>query len=143
MRLLVDTSGLLSQAEPNEDRKLEVARVLEEERQAPVLSPFVAAELDYFLQKLLGRQGNRGLIRDLAAGNFEVPAVTARDFREIERLNIRYRDLSPGIADLSIVVLAARYRTTRILTFDQRHFRLMKPLYGDFFTLLPFDEDVT
>ncbi len=44
-----------------------------------------------------------------------------------------------GVADASIVVLAARYRTTRLLTFDERHFRAIKPLHGEAFTLLPAD----
>jgi hypothetical protein len=36
-------------------------------------------------------------------------------------------------------MLAARHRTTRLLTFDERHFRAVKPLYGKAFTLLPAD----
>jgi predicted nucleic acid-binding protein len=141
--LIIDTNGLLSLVEPDLERRTLVLEVLKNEPRAPVLSTFVAAELDYFLQKLLGKQGNRALIDDLAAGRFELPCFEPTDFAEIQGLNDRYRELSPGIADLSIVVLAARYRTTRLLTFDQRHFRLLRPLQGGAFTLLPFDDDVT
>jgi hypothetical protein len=43
---------------------------------------------------------------------------------------------------VSNVVLADRYRTTRLLTLDQRHLRVLRPLWGaNAFTLLPFDED--
>ena len=143
MNLVVDAGPLVAQAEPDHAGRIPSARVLERERTTPVLSPLTAAEVDYLIQQKAGRHANRPFIGDLAAGRFDVPALTSGDFREIERLNHRYRDLSPGIADLSVIVLAARYRTTRILTFDQRHFRLMKPLYGEFFTLLPFDEDVS
>ena len=139
---MADTNGLLSLAESDLERRALVQRVLTAERQAPVLSTFVAAELDYFLQKGWGKQGNRAFIDDLAAGRFELPCFEPSDFAEIQRLNDRYRDLSPGIADLSVVVLAARYRTTRILTFDQRHFRLMRPIQGGAFTLLPMDKDI-
>jgi uncharacterized protein len=38
-----------------------------------------------------------------------------------------------------LVVLAERYGTTRILTLDERHFRAIKPLHADAFTLLPAD----
>jgi uncharacterized protein len=45
-----------------------------------------------------------------------------------------------GIADASNVVLADRYRTTAILTLDQRHFRRLLPLWGaGHFTVLPDD----
>jgi hypothetical protein len=37
--------------------------------------------------------------------------------------------------------LAGRYRTRRLLTFDERHFRALRPLGGrGQFKLLPIDE---
>jgi predicted nucleic acid-binding protein len=39
------------------------------------------------------------------------------------------------------LVLAARHRTKRILTFDERDFRRLRPLDGGSFTLLPADAD--
>jgi predicted nucleic acid-binding protein len=51
----------------------------------------------------------------------------------------RYPDLRIGIADASLVILAARYRTTRLLTLDERHFRVVTPLHGGTFTILPAD----
>lgn len=44
-----------------------------------------------------------------------------------------------GLADASLVILAARYGTTRLLTFDEKHFRVIRPLQADAFTLLPAD----
>jgi predicted nucleic acid-binding protein len=51
----------------------------------------------------------------------------------------RYSDLRIGLAAASILVLAARYGTTRVLTLDERHFRAMRPLHADAFTILPAD----
>jgi predicted nucleic acid-binding protein len=45
-----------------------------------------------------------------------------------------------GLADASVAVIAAAARTTRLLTLDERHFRPMRPLWGDAFTLLPADQ---
>jgi predicted nucleic acid-binding protein len=44
-----------------------------------------------------------------------------------------------GHADASVAVLAARFGTRRILTFDERHFRAITPLQGGHFTILPAD----
>ncbi len=44
-----------------------------------------------------------------------------------------------GLTDASLVVLAARYGTTRLLTLDEKHFRAIRPLRGDTFTILPAD----
>lgn len=51
----------------------------------------------------------------------------------------KYRDLRVGLAGASLVVLAERYDTTRLLTLDERHFRAIRPLHADAFTLLPAD----
>jgi hypothetical protein len=40
---------------------------------------------------------------------------------------------------LSVVILAHRFRTRRLLTFDERHFHAITPLAGGSFTLLPRD----
>jgi hypothetical protein len=42
-----------------------------------------------------------------------------------------------GLADSSIAVLAARYRTRIIVTLDHRHFDVVRPLTGGRFTVLP------
>jgi uncharacterized protein len=36
-------------------------------------------------------------------------------------------------------VLADRHRTTRLVTFDERHFRAVTSLRGEAFTILPTD----
>ena len=41
------------------------------------------------------------------------------------------------MTDASLVVLADRYRTTRIATYDRRHFITMRGLDGRPFELLP------
>lgn len=49
-------------------------------------------------------------------------------------------DLDAGLAGLSVVALAHRFDTPRILTFHERHFRVLRPLSGGSFVLLPGDE---
>ena len=51
----------------------------------------------------------------------------------------RYRDLAIGLAAASMVVLAQRFRTRRLLTFDERAFRAVAPLQGGTFMVLPAD----
>lgn len=140
MRLIVDAGPIVAQAERRHPFKRPARDVLLIEPDIPILSPLTAAEIDYFLQKRAGPAGNRPFLHDLAKRRYEVPCLDPGDYAAIVMLNERYADLNVGLADLSIVVLAARYRTNRILTFDQRHFRKMQPLQGGAFTLLPYDE---
>jgi uncharacterized protein len=50
-----------------------------------------------------------------------------------------YRDLRLGLADISLVLLARRHRTRRLLTFEERACRAVAPLQGGAFTILPAD----
>ena len=49
----------------------------------------------------------------------------------------RCEDLSIGLADASLVVLATRYDVTDLLTLDERHFRAIWGPHGRPFRLLP------
>src|SRR5438477_777419 len=51
----------------------------------------------------------------------------------------RSSDLRIGLADASLLVLAAKAGPTRLRTLDERHFRAVRPLRGRAFTLLPAD----
>jgi hypothetical protein len=104
-----------------------------------VLSPYVLAELDYHLLKLLGVDAELHFLADVAAGVFELATFTRNDIARAVPVLTKYRDLRVGLADASLVVLAERYDTTRILTLDERHFRAIRPLHADAFTLLPAD----
>ena len=66
--------------------------------------------------------------------------MTREEYRLVQVLERQYAALTPGLADLSVVVLAFRLNTLRIATLDQRHFRAITPLQGGVFTLLPWDE---
>jgi hypothetical protein len=38
-----------------------------------------------------------------------------------------------------VIAIARRYETSRIVSFDERHFRAVTPLQGGAFTILPYD----
>jgi hypothetical protein len=51
----------------------------------------------------------------------------------------RYGDLRIGLADASLVVLAARHGVGDVLTLDERHFRVLRGPGSQPFRLLPAD----
>jgi predicted nucleic acid-binding protein len=49
-------------------------------------------------------------------------------------------DLGIGLTEASLVLLAARIGSVDVATFDERHFRAVRPLgVADAFRLLPLD----
>jgi len=139
--IICDTSGLIAANGHQSSRDGRVLQVLEAEARSLALSPFVLAELDYLMASRSGVAAGLTVLEDVANGIYRVAEVAQRDVAQAAEVVTRYKDLNIGLADASIVVLAARYNTTRVLTFDQRHFRVMKPLHAASFTLLPADAD--
>src|SRR5258708_866523 len=100
----------------------------------------VSAEVDYLIRRRGSAVAARAFLRDVAAGRFRVEGLTADEHGMVARLDEQYADLDLGLADLSVMILAHRFRTRRLLTFDERDFRAVTPLAGGSFTLLPRDE---
>jgi predicted nucleic acid-binding protein len=139
MALIVDAGALYAQADADEPRHAAVAAILRDEQEAIVTTELAVAEADYLILERLGVDVELAFIDDLAEGTFVVDCLTREETRAARALVERYRDLRIGLADASIAVLADRYRTTRLLTFDERAFRAMAPIGGGAFTLLPAD----
>jgi predicted nucleic acid-binding protein len=98
------------------------------------------AEADYLILDRLGVDVEIDFLTDLVEGTFSVECLSHSDLADARGLVQRYRDLRLGLADASLVVLAARHRTKRVLTFDQRAFRTVTPLQGGEFIVLPADD---
>ena len=102
-----------------------------------IVSPYVVAELDYLVASRLGVTAELAMLRELAGGAWDLPAIAADDLSQARSLIERYADQRIGVADASNVVLATRYRTRTIVTLDRRHFDVLRPLTGGRFTILP------
>ena len=139
MTLIIDTGPLVAAADEDDTNRAWIEETLRSETGALVVPAPITAEVDYLLGERLGPAPRRAFIDDLASGRFLVECLESDDYAAIAGLERRYADLDPGLADLSIVIMAKRFSTRRIVTFDERHFRAIRPLQGGTFTLLPAD----
>ena len=140
MTLVLDTSGLLAALTLDEPAHAAARDALASEQGPLLLSPFVLAELDYLLlTSLRGVTAEPEFLEEVAGGSYELATFSAGDVAVARGVVDRYRDLGIGLADASIVVLAERLGTRRILTLDERHFRALRASDGSAFVLLPTD----
>jgi len=137
--LIIDTAPLVALADRRDRMGPMVKDVLEQEPGRLVIPAPVSAEVDYLLGQRLGRTARLSFLRDVVAGRFAVECLEPVDYGTVTALEDRYAELDAGLADLSVVVLAARHRTRRLLTFDEQDFRTLRPLTGGTFVLLPGD----
>ena len=139
MTVVVDSGPLVTLTDRVDPRWAAVDRLLRTES-GPLLIPApITAEVDYLAGSRVGRVARSAFLEDLAAGRFLVECLEPEEYGTLARLDRMYADLDPGLAALSIVVLAHRFRTRRVVTFDERHFRAIKPLQGGSFVILPAD----
>lgn len=137
--IVLDTSviyALLDRRDARHDEARAWYGVIDEEL---ITTPLVLGEADHLAAIRGGDEALRAFRADVAAGAYLVdwwPTAA----REAAELADRYGDLGLGLTDASLVVLAARVDSVDVATFDERHFRVVRPLArGDAFRLLPLD----
>lgn len=137
--IVLDTSGLLAAIDASQRQHAAAAAALRESTAPRLLSPFVLAELDYLISKRVSSTAARAFLDQVAAGVYRLEPMEADDVAAACQIIDRYADLGLGLADASLVVLADRYRTSDVLTLDERHFRAVRGPGGRPFRILPAD----
>lgn len=138
--IIADTSGLYAIFNRRQPEHRAARDAVERDGGPLVLSPLVLAELDYFVLTRLGAPAEQKVLAELKSPAYRLAAFTDDDFQLASEVAVKYGDMELGLTDASIVVQAARHKTTRILSLDHRHFAAVRPLTSDdSFTLLPRD----
>ncbi len=137
--ILLDTSGLLAAIDSAQPAHAAAAAAIAADAGPFPLSPFVLAELDYLLGRRVGTHAQQALLQDVGAGAYRLEPFSDADVRRAAVIVDRYADLTIGLADASIVVLAERLGAHDLLTLDERHFRAVLGPHDKPFRLLPQD----
>ena len=137
--IILDTSGLLAAIDASQRHHAAAVVALREADPPWVLSPFVLAELDYLLATRVGESAERALLSEVAREVYRLESFAPDDIATAERVIARYSALEIGLADASVVVLAARYGVRDLLTLDERHFRAIRGPGSRPFRILPAD----
>ncbi len=137
--IIADASVIFALLDRLDERHERTRAWFERTRPVFVTVPLILAEVDFLAASRGGRGMRAAFRKDVIAG-----AYPARWWDELAveaaRIAEQYADLDISLADASLVAVAARLQSTQIATFDERHFRALRPLWGgDAFTLLPAD----
>lgn len=135
--IVIDTSVIYALLDANDSLHQRAKRWYGDCAEELVTTPLIVAEVDHLAGRV-GAAAAAAFRQDLRIG-----ALGVEWSDEVLRASLdiadRYGDLGIGLADASLVALAAASRTTSIATFDERHFRAIRPTYGDALRLLPAD----
>lgn len=136
--LICDTGALLDylvKSAPDHERfRLAIDRA--RTRYVPGL---VLAEVDYFLRN--ERKAMKALVDDLVRGAFTYAAPTVDQLARAMDVDRRYSDLSLGLVDASVVVLADDLGIRRLATRDISDFAAVRLRDGSAFELVVYPQN--
>ncbi len=135
--IVLDTSVVVAFMNRRDDDHEWVAAWMDVAEEDLFTTPLIVAEVDHLVSRSGGSDAALAFYEDLAASAYVIewwPEAMA----ETVSASKKHRDI--GLADASLLALAARLGTSRIATLDERHFRGVRPLTGEAaFALLPSD----
>lgn len=137
MALIADTGGLYAVYDRHDKYHEAVLQVIAQETGDIIIPDVILAEIDYLLRHWLGVQAELDFLEEILAGSYTLYRLDSQDFLRCQELLSRYRNLNLGLADTAVMATAERLNVYRILTIDERDFRvvrLKKPL-----VILPAD----
>jgi uncharacterized protein len=137
LTIVLDTSVVVAFMNRRDDDHERVVAWMESTGEDLATTPLIVAEIDHLVSRGGGTDAAAAFYEDLTGGAYLVewwPEAVS------ETVEAARKNPSIGLADASLLALAARLETTRIATLDERHFRVVRPLTGESaFTLLPAD----
>lgn len=143
MIIVADTSALYAAFDAAQREHRDTADIVA--REVLVISPLVITELDHLVHRDLGFpaaiQVMEALAAGMADGQYKLADLKPADLVVAHEVRMKYEGLRLDLADAVGVVLADRYKTDRILTLDQRDYRVITPLTPGLsaFRILPVD----
>ncbi len=136
-RVLLDTGPLVAILNRNDSQHERCVQTLKTIRPPLLASWPVITEAAWLLrnhQPMLA-----GLYSLAARGVFEIQEISQNEMPDLQRLMIRYKSLSPQLADLCLVHLAQREGLNTVFTLDRRDFSVYRRKGRAGFHLLPED----
>jgi predicted nucleic acid-binding protein len=136
LKALLDTGFILAMLSSNDPRHELCLEIFAKEKE-PLLPSPIFAELAYMVIRDLGYEPWIAFMRSVFAGALTIEWATRADVERAIEVMEKYEDARIDFADSAIVAMAERLNISRILTVDQRDFRLFRPRHMPAFSILP------
>ena len=136
MSALIDTGFLLAVVSANDRHHDACFKVLEAES-APLLPSAILTELAFMVRRDMGTAAFVQLMRSVFKGELELAFPIQADLERAINLMEQYEDSNIDFVDCMITAMAERLNISRILTVDQRDFRILRPSHISAFEILP------
>jgi uncharacterized protein len=136
--LLVDSSFLYSLYAARDRRHAAAAAYIPQLDGYRFLVPEVTLpEVAFLFRREWGEAAVRVFLKEFAAAQNELVHLVHIDIHRAYEVMAAYPEARLDLVDCCIVALAERLNITRICTFDQRDFGIIRPAHADFLDIAP------
>jgi len=126
--------AVFNRSEQQHETALKIIRGIHESVLLPV--PAIT-ETAYLLARDIGPEAVATFLEYLTTGELILESPEQADYSRAAEIIRQYADAEIDFVDALIVAIAERLSITRILTLDQRDFRIIRPRHCSAFELLP------
>ncbi|MGA9379824.1 MAG: PIN domain-containing protein [Phormidium sp.] len=133
---VVDTGFIVALVNSADTMHGNVTRVYSQQQQI-LLPQTVLTEVAYLVGREAGIATVVAFLRGLSASRFHLIALTDADLLRAAEILDEYSDSRVDFVDATVMAVAERFGSTKILTLDQRDFRLFRPRHCKSFEILP------
>ena len=137
MTALIDTSFLFALTNRNDASHqacADVAKTINERLIVPIT---VLPEAAYLIDVRMGHHIMQQFVEQMTRPAWGIEQIQQNDLLRATHILKQYHDARLDFVDSTIIAVAERLRISRILTLDQRHFRIVQPRHCTAFELLP------
>jgi hypothetical protein len=133
--LILDTGPLVAFFDATDPDHPACRELLESTTEPRIVPVCVLVEAEYLLRPW--PSAFRSLLANLTAGALELLELPAAWLPRVGFLIERYRDLSLGLVDATVVAATEMLVESKLATLDRRHFSFVRPAHVGALELLP------
>ncbi len=135
MALILDSGPLIAALDATDPEHERCAALLADSQERRLVPTCVLVEVEYMLRPW--PPAFPRLLADVAGGALEPLELPKRWLLRAGELLERYRDMSLGLVDASVIAAAEMLDEPKLATLDRRHFAAVRPCHCEALRLLP------
>lgn len=136
MQVLIDTSAVISIIDKSHNLHKKIKELVLVEENLYIIPSTVIVEVCQLLKYKFDSSVEISFLKEIIKTIFLMESVKYQDMSRILEILIKYKDLNIGYVDSSIVAMAERLKTNKILTLDKKHFSVVIPSGFKYFDIL-------
>ncbi len=136
MQIILDTSAVLALSDRRHRLNKDISDLVLQKESLCIIPSTVVVEVCQLLKYRFGNKYEKRFLEEINRSSFILETIRFEDISRIIQILAKYDDLNAGYVDSSIVAIAERLGTNKLLTLDRKHFSVLIPDGFEYFDIL-------